>query len=69
MGFNAFTLFTGFGIGALIFQITFTLTGFTTAFLLFGGAAAIAALAAIPLFRSERPKEHQGKADNNIPSN
>lgn len=59
MGFNAFTLFTGFGIGALIFQIAFTWTDFTTAFLLFGGAAAIAALAAIPLFRSERPTEHQ----------
>lgn len=54
MGLNAFTLFTGFGIGALIFQMVLAY-GFTTAFASFGIFAAIAAVVALRLFRSEKP--------------
>lgn len=56
MGLNVFTLFTGFGLGALLFQATLTAAGFPTAYLLFGGTAVIAAIAAIRLFTTERPR-------------
>ena len=54
MGLNVFTLFTGFGIGALLFQAALT-AGFPAAYLLFGATAALAATVAIPLFTTERP--------------
>ncbi|GAC1529479.1 MAG: MFS transporter [Acidimicrobiales bacterium] len=53
MGFNVFTLFTGFGLGSLAFQAALT-KGFTTAFVVFGSVALLAAVAAVPLFKSER---------------
>jgi predicted MFS family arabinose efflux permease len=54
-GLMAFTLFTGFGLGSLLFQIALT-WGFTAALTTFGCAALVAAGVAIPLFRSEHPK-------------
>lgn len=54
VGLMAFTLFTGFGLGSLLFQIALT-RGFVTALILFGCAALSAAAVAIPLFRAERP--------------
>ena len=54
MGLNVFTLFTGLGLGSLLFQAALT-WGFPFAFTTFGAAALIAAAVAIPLFRSERP--------------
>lgn len=50
----AFTLFTGFGLGSLLFQMALTL-GFTTALTIFGGVALLAAVIALGLFRDERP--------------
>lgn len=47
------TLFTGFGLGALLFQAALT-AGFPAAYLLFGGIAALAATA-VRLFATERP--------------
>lgn len=55
VGLMAFTLFTGFGLGSLLFQIALT-RGFPTALVLFGCAALSAAAVAIPLFRAERPR-------------
>lgn len=52
MGLNVFALFTGFGLGSLIFAYVLRL-GFGAAFVLFGGVLLCAALAAVPLFRSE----------------
>ena len=54
MGLNVCTLFTGFGLGALLFQAALT-AGFPAAYLLFGGTAALAATAAVRLFATERP--------------
>jgi predicted MFS family arabinose efflux permease len=54
VGLMAFTLFSGFGLGSLLFQMALT-RGFTTALILFGCAALSAAGIAIPLFRGERP--------------
>jgi predicted MFS family arabinose efflux permease len=51
----AFVLFTGFGLGSLLFQIVLT-QGFTTALVLFGCAALAAAGIAIPLFHAEHPR-------------
>jgi predicted MFS family arabinose efflux permease len=53
-GLMAFTLFTGFGLGSLLFQVTLT-WGFTTALTAFGCAALVAAGVAVPLFRTEHP--------------
>lgn len=50
----AFSLFTGFGLGSLLFQAALNL-GFAGALGIFGGAAFLAALAAAVLFRAERP--------------
>lgn len=50
----AFSLFTGFGLGSLLFQAALNL-GFAGALGIFGGVAFVAAVAAAVLFRSERP--------------
>jgi predicted MFS family arabinose efflux permease len=55
MGLNVFTLFTGFGLGALLFQALLP-AGFPAALSVFGGAALLAAGLAVPLFRDERPR-------------
>lgn len=60
MGLNVFTLFTGLGLGSLLFQAALT-AGFTPAFAAFGLAALVAAALAVPLFRHERP--HAPTAD------
>lgn len=54
MGLNVFTLFTGFGIGSLIFQALLP-AGFPVTLAVFGLAALLAAVLAVPLFRQERP--------------
>jgi predicted MFS family arabinose efflux permease len=53
MGLNVFALFIGFGLGSLLFGSALQL-GFTKALLIFAGAQAVAWLAAVALFRSER---------------
>jgi predicted MFS family arabinose efflux permease len=55
MGLNVFTLFTGFGLGALAFQALLP-AGFPAALTVFGVAALLAAALAVPLFRTERPR-------------
>lgn len=50
----AFSLFTGFGLGSLLFQAALSL-GFTAALAIFGVVAFLAAALAAVLFRSERP--------------
>lgn len=55
----AFSLFTGFGLGSLLFQAAMVL-GFAGALALFGGIAWIAAAAAVLLFREERPRKIAG---------
>lgn len=55
----AFSLFTGFGLGSLLFQAA-TVLGFAGALALFGGIAWIAAAAAVLLFREERPRKIAG---------
>ena len=52
MGLNVFLLFTGFGIGSLLFGEALRL-GFGTALVVFGSIQLLAAGLAIPLFRSE----------------
>ncbi|MFF3159911.1 MFS transporter [Streptomyces sp. NPDC057910] len=54
LGLNAFFLFTGFGLGSLIFQALLPF-GFAAALTICGIPALIAAAAAIPLFRNEQP--------------
>lgn len=54
MGLNVFALFTGFGLGSLIFSGVMQ-SGIEAAFVVFGAAALLAALLAVPLFRTERP--------------
>ena len=54
-GLMAFALFSGFGLGSLLFQIALH-WGFTTALILFGTSTVVAAVVAIPLFRDERPR-------------
>lgn len=55
MGVNVFTLFTGFGLGSLVFQ-ALLLASFTTALVTFGVAASIAAILALRLFATETPE-------------
>ncbi len=55
VGLMAFTLFTGFGLGSLLFQLVLT-WGFVAALLVFGCAALAAAGIAVALFRTERPQ-------------
>ncbi|MFB6235875.1 MAG: MFS transporter [Halopenitus sp.] len=52
MGLNVFALFVGFGLGSLVFSGALQF-GLNTALVLFGVAAVIAALVAVPLFRGE----------------
>lgn len=52
MGLNAFILFSGFGVGSLIFAWALGL-GLGEALVLFGAVELLAAAGAIPLFRSE----------------
>lgn len=54
-GLMAFALFTGFGLGSLLFQGALTL-GFSAALIVFGCAALVAAAVAVPMFRTERPQ-------------
>src|SRR5579885_797704 len=53
MGLNVFALFTGFGLGSLIFGALLA-PGFSRALLIFSVVQLLAALVAIPLYRSER---------------
>ncbi|TAN00859.1 MAG: MFS transporter [Rhodanobacteraceae bacterium] len=50
----AFSLFSGFGLGSLMFEAAMSL-GFPGALALFGGVAWLAAVTAVFLFRRERP--------------
>src|SRR5712692_11067490 len=52
MGLNVFCLFTGFGLGSLLFGEALRL-GFGPALAIFSAVQLAAAVAAIPLFRSE----------------
>lgn len=54
-GLMAFTLFSGFGLGSLLFQTALN-WGFAPAFISFGFSALVAAGVAVPLFRTERPR-------------
>lgn len=56
MGLNVFTLFTGFGVGSLLFGEALRL-GFGAALGIFGGVQLVAALTAIPFFRFESVKQ------------
>lgn len=60
-GLMAFTLFSGFGLGSLLFQAALR-WGFVAALGAFGAAAAIAAVVAAPLFRAERPRPSQSSS-------
>ena len=53
-GLMAFVLFSGFGLGSLLFQIALQ-WGFTAGLVLFGAITMVAAAVAVPLFRDERP--------------
>jgi len=55
MGFNVFMLFTGFGLGSLLFQ-TALAAGFTVALGVFGAGALAAAALAVPLFSQEQAR-------------
>ena len=57
-GLMAFTLFTGFGLGSLLFQVALT-WGFVAALIAFGCAGLGAGGVAVPLFRAERPHPSQ----------
>lgn len=58
MGLNVFTLFTGFGLGSLIFSAAMAL-GLRAALIVFGAAALLAAGGAVPLFRAETARRAQ----------
>jgi predicted MFS family arabinose efflux permease len=58
MGLNVFLLFTGFGMGSLIFGAALPL-GFGLALAWFGGIVLIAAAIAVPLFRDEQAPRRQ----------
>jgi predicted MFS family arabinose efflux permease len=51
----AFLLFSGFGLGSLLFQGALA-WGFVAAFIVFGCAALVAAVIAVPVFRAERAR-------------
>jgi predicted MFS family arabinose efflux permease len=59
VGLMAFTLFTGFGLGSLLFQWALT-WGFDAALLTFGVAALLAAGVALRWFRNEQPQAPVG---------
>ncbi|MBD2233430.1 MFS transporter [Phormidium tenue] len=54
MGLKVFVLFTGFGLGSLLFGEALR-WGFTAALAVFAGLQLVAAIAAIPLFWQEKP--------------
>ena len=56
MGLNVFTLFTGFGVGSLVFSAAMTALGLEAALVTFGVVALLAGAAAVPLFRDETPR-------------
>jgi hypothetical protein len=58
MGLNVFTLFTGFGLGSLLFGRALSL-GLGPALALFSAVEFLAALAAAPLFREETSRNSQ----------
>jgi hypothetical protein len=55
MALNAFLLFTGFGLGSLVFGALLGV-GLNAALTLFGAVALLAGVLAIPLFRGEVPR-------------
>jgi len=59
MGLNVFCLFTGFGIGSLLFGAALRL-GFAAALAIFGAVQLVAGLAALALFRSETTPARSG---------
>lgn len=61
MGLNVFALFTGFGLGSLLFGVALQL-GLGVALALFGTVQLGAAVAALPLFRSETPQVYTDRA-------
>jgi predicted MFS family arabinose efflux permease len=60
MGLNVFALFTGFGLGSLLFGWALQL-GFTKALLIFAAAQAVAGLAAVKMFRFEQHEPVQAQ--------
>jgi predicted MFS family arabinose efflux permease len=58
MGLNVFALFTGFGLGSLLFGEALRLS-FSTALAIFAIVQLLVTLAAIPLFRSEVPQKNK----------
>src|SRR5262249_15140434 len=58
MGLNVFTLFTGFGLGSLLFGAALSL-GFGPALALFSAVQLGAALVALRVFRAETPQRSQ----------
>lgn len=65
MGLNVFLLFTGFGLGSFLFGEALR-SGFAAALSIFVGFQLLAALAAIPLFHSERPSAPLAQRDRLI---
>lgn len=55
MGLNVCVLFTGFGVGSLVFQALLPV-GFGAALVLFVATATVASLLAVPDFAGEAPK-------------
>lgn len=57
MGLNVFLLFTGSGLGSLLFGALAAESGLTVALITFGATVLLAALLAMPLFRNERLRQ------------
>lgn len=66
MGLNVFTLFTGFGLGSLVFSGALLL-GLGMALALFGAVSSLAAAAAVPLFRGEVPRTASSESPGQHP--
>jgi predicted MFS family arabinose efflux permease len=60
MGLNVFTLFTGFGLGSLLFGAALS-RGFGTALAIFSVVQLGAAVVALPVFRAETPQFSHGR--------
>jgi hypothetical protein len=58
MGLNVFTLFTGFGLGSLLFGAALSL-GFDTTLVMFSAVQLGAAVVAVPVFRAETARRSQ----------
>ncbi len=67
MGLNVFLLFTGFGIGSLLFGTLVMSSGFTVALATFGVIQLAAAILAVPLFRDERPRRQPSPGNSPTP--